>query len=341
MDITTTFSIPDWIDKGLKSQVYERVGGVIRDSQTKQIVAMLLETTPSSTPSTILSQFGSVASILNLGFSVIGFTLLNKRLGEIEERLKYIQEELDQLHSKFDLSVYANFRAALDLGRDAFTMTKLANRVNMANLAINRFLEAQHTYTGYFDTALAENIQVADEYLSSLFLTYVARTRCYLELEEVETARSCLQEGAEVLRSHVEKYIDKVSPYIQKNVFPPGTIPLSVHGVTSGVIASSTVGDVVVPVIPVIQLGLLGGLLGVNSKKEENPPFPQAREKVGVMIENYHRFEAYQAEVHAIAQLGISLHEWLKLTTSTEVKPDRAELLYIIPSKPLDLKLSS
>lgn len=208
MDITATFSIPDWIDKGLKSQIYERVGGVIRDSQTKQIVAMLREAAPSSTPS--ISQFGSIASILNLGFSVIGFTLLNKRLGEIEECLKYTQEDLDQLHSKFDLSVYANFRAALDLGRDAFTMTKLQNRVNIAYLAINRFLEAQHIYTDYFDTALEENIQVADEYLSSLFLTYVARTRCYLELEEVETARSCLQEGAEVLRSRVEKYINKV-----------------------------------------------------------------------------------------------------------------------------------
>lgn len=128
-----------------------------------------------------------------------------------------------------------------------------------------------------------------------------------------------------------------MSPYIHKNVFPPGTIPLSVNGVTSRVIASSTI-DVVAPVI---QLGFLGGLLGVNSKKEEKPLFPQVRKKVEAMIENYHRFEAYQAEVHAITQLEINFYEWLKLTTSTEVKPDRAELLYIIPSKPLDLKLSS
>jgi hypothetical protein len=59
------------------------------------------------------------------------------------------------------------------------------------------------------------------------------------------------------------------------------------------------------------------------------------------MIETNRRFEAYQAEVQAISQLGISFHEWLKLTPSTEEKPDKANLMYIIPEKPLDLPLLS
>lgn len=54
------------------------------------------------------------------------------------------------------------------------------------------------------------------------------------------------------------------------------------------------------------------------------------------MIETNRRFEAYQAEVQAIAQLGIGFHDWLKLTPS-EVKPDGAELMYIVPSEPLEL----
>ena len=58
-------------------------------------------------------------------------------------------------------------------------MTKPENGVNMANLAINRFLEAQHTYVGYLEIALEENIQVADEDISSL-LTSVIRSRCYV-----------------------------------------------------------------------------------------------------------------------------------------------------------------
>ncbi len=33
----------------------------------------------------------------------------------------------------------------------------------------------------------------------------------------------------------------------------------------------------------------------------------------------------------------IFFHDWLKLTPSTEIKPEEAELMYIIISKPLDL----
>ncbi|HEY9299415.1 MAG TPA: hypothetical protein VIQ31_24250, partial [Phormidium sp.] len=59
--------------------------------------------------------------------------------------------------------------------------------------------------------------------------------------------------------------------------------------------------------------------------------------KAEFMIETYRRLEAYQTEIHAISQLGISFQEWLKLTPATEVKPEETELMYIIPDKPLEL----
>ncbi|MGL4618783.1 hypothetical protein [Chroococcidiopsis sp.] len=52
------------------------------------------------------------------------------------------------------------------------------------------------------------------------------------------------------------------------------------------------------------------------------------------MIETDRRFESYQSEVKAIAQLGISFQDWLKFSP-TEAKPEAAELMYIIPSNPL------
>lgn len=54
------------------------------------------------------------------------------------------------------------------------------------------------------------------------------------------------------------------------------------------------------------------------------------------MIEINYRFEVYQAEVQVIAQLGMSFHDWLKLAPE-ETKPDGAELMYIVPSKPLEV----
>ncbi|MBN3922405.1 hypothetical protein [Nostoc sp. NMS4] len=353
--VTATFLIPDWINEGLKTKAYERVGGVIRDFRTKQIVAMLRETVPYLTQaSTILSQFGSAASILNLGVSVIGFVVVIKRLGDIEQRLKIVQQDVKKLNLKFDLSVYANFRAALDLARDGFTMTKHENRVNMANLAINRFLEAQHTYTGYFDTALEEDIEVADEYLSSIFLTYVARVSCYLELKEISTACLCLQEGTEFLNKCVNKYFDKVFSYLddeeQEKFYKNYPLLLSasyitVNGVITGIFGYlGYFGYCRKPLLiasPVLHGNLLEEvLLWVTSKKEEETVLDKALEKLEAIIETNRRFQSYQTELQAIAQLGISFDDWLKLTPSTEIKPDGAELMYIIPSKLLELQPS-
>lgn len=350
--VTATFSIPEWIEQKLKSQTYERVGGVIRDSQTKHIVAMLREAAPNLTQaSTILSQFGSVASILNLGVSVIGFALVINRLEEIEQRLKLVEKDLKQLNRKFDISVYANFRAALDLARDAFTMTKPENRVNMANLAINRFLEAQHTYVGYLETALEKDIQVADEdisslltsvirprcyvaeeYLLSLFLTYVARARCYLELEEIETARRCLQEGAEVLRPYIGRFSGHVMVSNQKSY------EKAQHKMM-GAMFQEGFRQTYLPFLPASNDTLKWGAEGVIAIIQQPERERAAEKKAMSMWETYCRFEAYQAEIQAIAQLKISFHEWLKLSPS-DAKPDSAELMYIIPSKSLKLQPS-
>ncbi len=219
INIQTTFEIPDWIVQGLKDGKYVRIGGVIREAKTKQIVAMLREIAPELTQvSTLLTQAGSMASLLNLGVSilnlavsVVGFALILKRLREIEEglekNLNEIQGNINRLHRKFDISVYANFGAALDLARDATTMVQPENRISAARTAINRFLDAQHIYSNYVDISLKENLNITEQYLLSLLLTYVARTRCYLELEEIKTAFVCVQEGAEILRPRIKQYI--------------------------------------------------------------------------------------------------------------------------------------
>jgi hypothetical protein len=44
------------------------------------------------------------------------------RLRELEKRLQQAQEVLNKINYKIDLGYYANFRAALDLAVNAFTM---------------------------------------------------------------------------------------------------------------------------------------------------------------------------------------------------------------------------
>ncbi|MEP0879033.1 hypothetical protein NDA00_24850 [Funiculus sociatus GB2-M2] len=153
-------------------------------------------------------QVASAASVLNLGVSVMGFAVLNQRLNELEQRLKQSEELLNKINRKIDIGYYANFKAAIGLAMNAFTMTKVENRERMAIEAINRFLEAEHIYTDYTDKELEQGSQIADEYLLTLSLAYIAEARCHLELGEPETALSRFQEGAKVLRSRIHKYVE-------------------------------------------------------------------------------------------------------------------------------------
>ena len=225
MNLDVTFDVPKRIVQGLSNGSYERVGGVVRETGSKQVVTWLRDNVKSdsvlsnssvlpsasaaaSNLSTVVSNLSNVASILNLAVSTMGFAIVLKRLGGIEQQLELAQEVLQTIDYKIDLSFYANFRAAIDLACNTFTMTNSETRKISALQAINRFLEAEHHYTKLTDIEIGNGSQVADEYLSTLCLAYVTEARCYLEIEELDTARRRLQEGTTALRPRFKKLIN-------------------------------------------------------------------------------------------------------------------------------------
>jgi hypothetical protein len=424
--LTVTFAIAAPIAKGLASGIYERYGGVIRDTATKQVVTWLREyapnpgqgnLSPSSEPNNFINlvlaganataaganaaiaskgfadvndrlggieqqisglQYGlqqaqgilqvtSAASILNLGISVMGFAVIAKRLRELEERLQQAQELLTKIDRKIDLSFYANFRAALDMAMNAFTMSKPENRERSAMAAINRFLEAEHIYTDYTDQELKLGSQIADEYLLTLSLAYITEARCYLELEEPDTALRRFQEGSKVIRSRIKQYVDLLltsnpavylQPQFKETIdlrrltkiyqwLDPGLDEAAVFelqrenlfslGGTSSPASSAWVKSL--PPAILSRVEVQGGWFGPSEeelKKEADKRLPQILEVIESMVETNRRFESYQSEIEAIAQLGMSFQEWLQLKPS-EAQPEGAELMYILPFKPLEL----
>lgn len=213
--VTVTFAIADWIAKGLESGQFAQWGGVIREAATGKIVALLREvgTRITQVPRQVqLAQgvlcVGSAVSVLNLGISVAGFVLISQRVGELEQRLKDAQEILNKINRKIDIGYYANFKAALSLAANAFTMSRLENRERSALQAIDRLLESQHVYLDYTKTEISQKSQIADEYLLTLSLAYLAEARCHLELEEKDMACRRLQEGAAVIREQMGQYIN-------------------------------------------------------------------------------------------------------------------------------------
>jgi hypothetical protein len=208
--VNVSAELPQPIAEGLKSGMYDRIGGAIRDVATREIVAWLREAFDSSEP--VVSELLSLsaapanANALNLALTTMQFAVVMKRLDAIQKQLKQLQEVLETIDYKIDLSFYANFRAALDLAMNTFTMSNTESRRVSAMQAINRFLEAEHHYTELGDLEIANQSQVADDYLYTVCLAYVTEAWCYLELNELETAHRRLQEGLAVLKPRFEKH---------------------------------------------------------------------------------------------------------------------------------------
>jgi tetratricopeptide (TPR) repeat protein len=367
--VRVAFEVPEDIIRELNRGTYERVGGVIRDTQSKQVVSWLRETTPEVA---ILSQIGSVASILNLGFSalnlavsVTGFSRVLKRLDKIEKKLEQIKEILvkhhQELANKIDFSlyfsVYANFRAALNLANTTFTMANVENRRASAMQAINRFLEAEEHYKTFADEELRRQGRATDEFLLTLSLAYIAEARCYLELEELPTARHRLQEAADVLRP---RFVQQINTLLTSN--PSAYL----HPELKDEVNLTRLTRVYQWLNPGIDENTVfqeqrKNLFKLAHKPEEwKNSLPiviwhyidykgmpgtfrelsKVMEKIEALIESYHRIQAYQVEIQAIEELGMTFHDWLKLASSAEVKPEGSELMYILPDKKLDLELA-
>jgi tetratricopeptide (TPR) repeat protein len=211
--VTTTLNIPDEIQQGLINGTLERVGGVVRKVDSKQVVAWLREIYENnnnnelSNISNLLFANTAIGS-LNLAVSSMSFVVVLKRLNNIIQKLEQTNQQLNTIDYKIDLSFYSNFRAAIDLAQNAFTMTNIEVSKMSALQAINRFLEAEHYYSKLIDMEMDNGCLVANEYLSSLCLAYVTEVRCYLELEELDTARRRLKEGISAIRPRYERFIN-------------------------------------------------------------------------------------------------------------------------------------
>ena len=396
LPIQVTFALPSLVVKGLQDGTLERVGGVIRDVTSKKIVTWLRDSN-SLDPSVIsvasegfsdvnkrldgvenqidsigqtlqvsqsILQVSTAASILNLGVSVMGFAVIAQRLNEIENQLKQAQELLNKINRKIDMSFYVNFRAGIELAINAFTMNKIENRRSSALQAINRFLEAEHIYKDYTVNELSQKSQIIDKYILTLYLAYIAEARCYLELEEHETAIRRFQEGTKVIRLLVNNYIEIMltsNPAVYLHPEFQGQIDLKRLAKIYQWISSDLDENAVfenqrknifkiakdhtqwidsLPPAILNRIEVQGGWFGPNHGELKQAAFqrlPQVFKVMESMIETNNRFESYQTEIQAISQLGISFHEWLQLKPSTEPKPEGAELMFIIPSQPLEL----
>jgi hypothetical protein len=367
--ITPTFEVPAVINQGLTDGIYERVGGVIREVAGKKPIVTWLRDVPNTSVHnlTSLADIASSASILNLGISVMGFAAVLHKLKDLEEQLQKIQKTLEKIDRKIDLGFYANFRAALDLATNAFSMNQLENRKNMAIQAINRFLEAEHIYLDYTDKEIEQRSKLVHEYLLTLSLAYIAEARCHLELEESDMAVQRLEAGFRVISERLRKYLDilltsnpaaylhpkfkneiglskltKVYQWIDPSLDAAAVFEMQRdnifrlkkdQGSESGYQWVNKLPQAIVS-----ESEVQGSAWGNREemKTEAMNRLPQVFATMESMIETIQRFEAYQSEVKAISKLGITFREWTLLAPVDKQQSENKNLIYLIPSAPVE-----
>ena len=358
--ITTSFALPDSIAEPLAIGMYERVGGVVRDTQTKQVVAWLRETNPDLSILN-LNPVGTLSSVLNLGFSALnlavsvsGFHQVNKRLSKIEGELKKIKEQLSKDHQelakKIDFTFYANFRAALNLAENAFTMADIDNRRASAMQAINRFLEAEEYYIAYADEDLDKKGWTVDEYLLTLALAYLSEVRCYLKLEEIPTAYRRIKQAEQLLQNRFQKYV---------TILLTSNPAAYLHPELKEEIDLTRLTNIFRWLDPKMNENTVYQQQRKNLFKIAYKPddwkdslpkavwkhiqykgypgtfleLPKVIQQMENMIETHQRIKGYRIEIESMMKLGISFVEWQKLTPLLELVGDNEQIKQVEESK--------
>jgi hypothetical protein len=218
--VTATFHLPSQIAEGLANGTLERMGDVVREANSKKVVAWLRETFDVTDPNGIqslnlrldslgnLMHLNMAMSALTLGATVAGFAVINQRLSNIESRLNEMQEILTKIDQKLDLRFYSDFRAALDSAAKAFAMKDEENGKNLALQMLHELAKSEHAYSVYLKENLQQQGRVAHEYLSMLALIYLTEVRCHLEIEEHDMALQRLREGCSRLKDFTQTYIE-------------------------------------------------------------------------------------------------------------------------------------
>lgn len=398
--VTATFYIPQKIAEGLANGTLERIGGVVREVGTKKVVAWLREIpdtsqfipdpfafislplNPVSTVADVANVFvtmrgfrqmnlrldkiehmihiNTAMSALTLGTTVAGFAVINQRLDGIETRLKAMQETLNKIDQKLDLSFYAKFRAALDIAKKAFAMNDEQNRRALALQAIKSFAESEHIYTAYLAQNLQHQGRAIHEYLLMLALVYLTEARCYLELGEYAIALERLKEGCARLQNFTKLYIEMLftsNPAAYITPFLREEISLSrltlVYRWLDPDIQEADVFEKLRPHL--FQWHVDASMLGGFRWIKELPPailtkaefekkgyfnrsdqveqalacLPKALEMMESATETYNRLEGYQTEIQAMEELGLSFQDWLKLQPQEE-QPENAQMMCIM-----------
>jgi hypothetical protein len=219
MNINVLFDVPALVAQGLMNGSLERVGGVVRDSSSKQVVMWLQEggsevskalVQPPLAGIKALTTANSLLSAANLGVSVAGFVVVLQQLNRISEQIKAVEAKVDRANHKLDDGWLAKLKAGINACQNAVELQNPSLRIQMAGDAINLLHEARHYFNQQAIRSSGEAEAASADYVGLAFVALAAEVQAHLQHDEGEKAARTLRQGLDDLRPALTQLMNAV-----------------------------------------------------------------------------------------------------------------------------------
>ena len=219
MNLNVVFDVPARVAQGLMNGSLERVGGVVRDSSTKEVVMWLrdggsevskLLAQPPLAGVKALATASSLLSAANLGVSVAGFAVVLQQLNRISDQVKAVEAKIDRVNQKLDDGWLAKLKAGINACQNAVELESPTLRIQMAGDAINMLHEARHYFNQQAIRSSRDAEAASADYIGLAFVALAAEVQVHLLLDEGEKASRTLRQGLEELRPGLTQLMNAV-----------------------------------------------------------------------------------------------------------------------------------
>ncbi len=354
------FMIPAYIQAGLASGAFERVGGVIRETNSKAIVSWLREGA-SLSQSANLPIWGSAAQaismlsaggmLLNLGVSVASLIVITQRLDRLTNSIDRLEETI---RSEFKRDRDTRFKGALQSARDALESANKNSRSSQAHVAINGLYESQINFLEDFDNSLEVNPLLAQHSLVRAMYATNSRIRCYLEMDEIDLAKTRLNEDMHEFErrfhqlikawigEHQAKFLHQsvneteVNRFIDVQFFLNGfeernsqNIMAIIHQLRSDFWNDEAIVDIYRYTGPIRRVE--------KSFEDQVKEFPDKLLQAETLIENYRRLQSFEMELRYLKLSNTSFEAWDKIVNLQEMQEAGTGIAFLIPDQPIPL----
>jgi hypothetical protein len=220
MNLNVVFDVPARVAQGLMNGSLERVGGVVRDSSSKQVVMWLQEggsevskalaNPPLAGGANALAAANPLLATANLGVSVAGFAMVLQQLNRISDQIRAVEAKVDRISHKLDDQALAQLKAGINACQNAVELNDPTLRIQMAGQALTTLHAARQFFNQQVVRSAGKAEASSAEYIGLAFVALAAEVQTYLQLDEGEKAARTLAQGLDELRPGLTQLMNAV-----------------------------------------------------------------------------------------------------------------------------------